>query len=572
MGSNSPPPRARAFERYHSEPRPIRIAHVGAGPAGLITAYKARKMLPHCELVLYEKNAAVGGTWFENRYPGIGCDVPSHSYNFTFEPNPEWNGYYSYGDQIQDYFVDFSKKYDLERYVQFETTVISATWLDANGEWELELRRKNGTTYLDRCHVLINGSGLLNKWRWPDIKGRETYKGVITHTANWDPAIDWKDKRVAVIGVGSSGVQVVPELVKGSSSLTVFIRSTQWIVPPAAFQDLRVFPDDPEKSAKPAPAGKHLYTEDEKTLFRTDPERFLKYRKAVDGVMQERFPIFLRQHPLHESTKPMIRELVRQQFGDRDDLVKLFTPDFSPGCRRPTPADGLAKALVQDHALVVTTEIAHFTETGIQMTDGEHHEFDLIVCATGFEIAFAPHFKVTGKAGRTMHEEWEEQPNIYLSMATPNFPNFFFIAGPTGNWAQGSLLITHEIQAEYALQCAAKISLENLHSLTPRQDATSQWRRHVDAWHAKNSVWTEDCKSWMKYKGKIQIWSGSMLHMIKTLRAPRFEDFEIVRRDEGNMWEFLGDGRTLLEMRRERGEDVDMSPFCRIRDEPWELE
>ncbi|KAL2862203.1 flavin-containing monooxygenase [Aspergillus lucknowensis] len=561
----------RPAERYHSQPRPLRIVHVGAGPAGLVTAYKARKMVPHCEMVVYEKNAAVGGTWFENKYPGIGCDVPSHSYNFTFEPNPEWNGYYAYGGQIQEYFVNFAKKYGLERYIRFESTVVGATWMDEDGEWELQIRRKDGTTFLDRCHVLINGSGLLNKWRWPDIKGRETFKGVMTHTANWDPAIEWKDKRVAVIGVGSSGVQVIPELVKGSSSLTVFIRSTQWIVPPAAIQDLRVFPDDPERSAQPAPAGKHSYTEDEKILFRSDPERFLQYRKAVDGVMQERFPIFLRHHPLHGETRDMIREMVAGQFKGRPDLAKLFTPDFSPGCRRPTPAIGLADALAQDNARVVTNEISHFTERGIQMTNGEHHEFDLIVCATGFDIAFSPHFKIIGKAGRTMHEEWEEQPNVYLSMATPNFPNLFFIAGPTGNWAQGSLMITHEIQAEYALQCAAKISAENLHSLAPKQDVTSQWRRHVDTWHQKNSVWAEDCPSWMKYKGKIQIWSGSMLHMIKTLRVPRFEDFDIVRRD-GDMWAFMGDGRTLLEIRRERGEDVDMAPFVRRCDEPWVLE
>ncbi|KAL2802551.1 cyclohexanone monooxygenase [Aspergillus granulosus] len=558
-------------ERYHSEPRPLRIVHVGAGPAGLITAFKARKMLPHCDLVLYEKNADVGGTWFENRYPGVGCDVPSHSYNFTFEPNPEWNGYYSYGDQIQEYFVNFAKKYDLRRYVQFESTVVGATWVEMDGQWELQVRRKDGTTLVDRCHVLINGTGVLNKWKWPDIQGRESYKGVITHTANWDPAIDWKSKRVAVIGVGSSGVQVVPELVKGASALTVFIRTTQWIVPPAAFQDLRVFPDDPAKSAKPAPAGKHFYTEDEKALFRSDPEKFLAYRKAVDGIMQERFPIFLRHHPLHAATIPMIKEQVQKQFGERQDLAHMFTPDFSPGCRRPTPAEGFAQALAQDHTGVVTTAIDRFTETGIRTVDGQDHEFDLIVCATGFEVTFAPHYKITGKAGRTMHEEWDDQPNIYLSVATPNFPNLFFISGPTGNWAQGSLMITHEIQAEYALQCVAKLSHENLHSLAPRQDATSQWRQHVDGWHRENSVWAENCSAWMKYKGKVQIWAGSMLHMIKTLRTPRFEDFEIVRRDE-NMWGFLGDGRTLLEIRRENGEEVDMAPFCRIRDEPWVLE
>ncbi|KAL4993015.1 cyclohexanone monooxygenase [Aspergillus recurvatus] len=581
MGSISNPPNAEngGCERYHSMPRPIKIAHVGAGAAGLITAYKARKMLPHCELVLYEKNPAVGGTWFENRYPGVGCDVPSHSYNFTFEPNPEWDGYYAYGDQIQEYFVGFAKKYGLEEFIRFETTVIAATWLDKDGEWEIEVETKDGTRSFDKCHVLINGSGPLNKWKWPAIEGREKYRGVITHTADWDRSIDWKGKRVAVIGVGSSGVQIVPELARGASSLAVFVRSTQWIVPPAAWQDLRVFPDEPEKSALPAPAGKHFYTEHEKALFRSNPERFLEYRKAVDGVMQERFPIFLRHHPQREASIAMVKELLKDRLGaDRDDLIELFTPAFSPGCRRPTPAEGFLETLVQDNTRVVTAGIERFTETGIQLEDGEHCEFDLIVCATGFDIAFAPHFRVVGSGGRTMKEEWVEQPNIYLSVAAPNFPNFFFIAGPTGNWAQdararlkGSPPTQHEIQAEYALQCAAKLSFENLHSMAPKQEATTQWRRHVDDWHKANSVWAEDCRSWMKYNGKIQVWSGSMLHMIKTLRTPRYEDYEIVRRDQ-DMWKFLGDGRTLLELRRENGEQVDMAPFCRIGDEPWVLE
>lgn len=189
----------------------------------------------------------------------------------------------------------------------------------------------------------------------PKIDGIGNYRGILTHTANWNSSIDWKDKRVAVIGTGSSGIQIIPQIVKGMllwppsditfcwlppldvKSLSVFVRSTQWIVPPAAFQDLRLFPDEPEKSAPPAPAGSHFYTEAEKEVFRNDPARFLQYRKSVDGVMQERFPIFLRDHPMHDMTTEMISQMIKARVGpDRQDLAKLFTPDFSPGCRRPT--------------------------------------------------------------------------------------------------------------------------------------------------------------------------------------------------------------------------------------------
>ncbi|CAG8904552.1 unnamed protein product [Penicillium egyptiacum] len=580
-------------EKCHSEPRRLKIVHVGAGAAGLMTAYKAKNILSNYELTVYEK------------YPGVGCDVPSHSYAFTFEPNPEWNGYYAGGQEIQQYFVNFAKKHNLYDCIQFETEVVQATWCEHDGEWRLELQRKDGTHFQDRCHVLINGSGPLNRWKCmclmlsllsmliptgPKIDGIHDYRGILTHTANWDSSIDWKNKRVAVIGTGSSGIQIIPEIVKEAKSLSVFVRSTQWIVPPAALQDLRLFPDEPDKSAPPAPAGKHFFTEDEKEVFRTDPARFLQYRKAVDGVMQERFPIFLRNHPLHDMTIEMITQMIKARVGpDREDLIKLFTPDFSPGCRRPTPGDGFLEALTENSQFgswifdrivltadnedvrVITNEIARFTQKGLQTAEGKEHEFDLIICATGFDVAFAPHFTVTGSNGRTMREEWAKSPNIYLSMSTPNFPNFFFIGGPTGNWAQGSVLITHEVQAEYAVQCAAKISNENLHSLTPKQSVTTQWRQHVDTWHDGHSVWAESCQSWMKYNERIQLWSGSMLHMIKTLKTPRFEDYDIKYQEE-NMWSYLGDGRTRSELKREQGQQVDMAPFMRIQDEPWSVE
>ncbi|KAJ9201546.1 hypothetical protein DTO164E3_3439 [Paecilomyces variotii] len=190
----------------------------------------------------------------------------------------------------------------------------------------------------------------------------------------------------------------------------------------------------------PAPAGKHFYTEEEKNLFRTDPEKFLEYRKKVGGVMQERFPIFLRSHQPREATIPIITELVKARVGpDGEFLVKIFTPSFSLACRRPTPGEDFLEALTQDHTRVVSGEISRFTETGIQMKDGKHLEFDLIVTC-----------------GKT------------------RLNNRMFTS------AQGSILIIHEIQAEYALQCAAKISLENLHSLVPKQEVTTQWRRHVD--------------------------------------------------------------------------------------------
>ncbi|KAL8638433.1 MAG: hypothetical protein Q9228_004413 [Teloschistes exilis] len=394
--------------QFHSEQKKIRIIHVGAGAAGLITAYKARRMLKNYELTCYDKNPEIGGTWFENTYPGVGCDVPSHSYTFTFEANAEWDGYYANGDQIQKYFLDFCEKYDLRKHIRLETTVIGATWLDDQGQWELELRSQDGTMFSDRCHVLISGSGPLNRSTWPNIDAIHDYKGTLVHTANWKPTIDWHGKHVAVIGSGASGVQIVPRLVNGAKSLTLFSRSGQWITPPAGMQDIRVIPDS-EHSAHPAPAGKHFYTNEEKEVMRTDPERFLKYRKGVDSAMQASFPIFIRESAFHDWAIAMMTDMIKQRIGaGRPDLEELFIPSFSPGLGKVSSKRLLkivelppfytciavaARPTLTASADVecVSKKIVRFTSRGIKTADDKEREFDIVVCATGFDVAFAPH-------------------------------------------------------------------------------------------------------------------------------------------------------------------------------------
>ncbi|KAL9594849.1 MAG: hypothetical protein Q9179_005218 [Wetmoreana sp. 5 TL-2023] len=405
----------------------------------------------------------------------------------------------------------------------------------------------------------------------PKIEAFESFRGVLVHTARWDHKVNWHKKRVAVIGSGASGVQITPQLVKGARSLTLFSRSGQWITPPVGMQDLRVIPNS-EHSAHPAAAGKHFYTDEEKEVMRTDPERFLAYRKGVDSASQASFPIFIRDSSFHDWAMAMMTNMIKQRIGPgRPDLEELFIPKYSPGCRRNTPGEGFLEALTQDHVECVSKQIVNFTEHGIRTADGKEREFDIIVCATGFDVAFAPHYQVIGRGGISMKTDWADFPNVYLSVASPNFPNFYFIGGPTGNWAQGSVLATHEVQAEYALQCALKICSEDLHSLEPSQLVTKDYLEHVDTWHRTKSVWAESCKSWVKYNGRVALWCGSMVHMLKTLRVPRWEDY-VIRRKAGNMWSFLGDGKTEREVLHAEGQQVDLAPWMRNEDSEWTVD
>jgi cation diffusion facilitator CzcD-associated flavoprotein CzcO len=225
----------KVLPQYHSKPTKLRVASVGAGASGLCLAYKMERMLEagSWELVLLEKNPHFGGTWYENTYPGVGCDIPSHLYTFSWDPNPNWSHYFAYGPEIQRYFEGFAERHGSMKYMRLNTKVIEARWDEEAGKWTLVLEDQiSGEKYEDWCHVLVNGSGILNNWKWPEIDGLHDFKGALMHSAKWDHEVDFKGKAVGVIGTGSTSVQIVPQLQKEAKHLEVYMRSPTWISPP----------------------------------------------------------------------------------------------------------------------------------------------------------------------------------------------------------------------------------------------------------------------------------------------------------------------------------------------------
>ncbi|KIW63896.1 hypothetical protein PV04_08864 [Phialophora macrospora] len=562
------------LDQYQSQPRPLKIIHVGAGASGLLLAYKAKKQLRNYELICYEKNSTYGGTWYENKYPGCACDIPAHVYTYTFQPHTEWSGFYSGSDEIEKYFQRFHDQHNLAPYIRLNSEVLSATWLEDAGEWEVQIKLTNQdgtTTFTDRCNVLINGSGVVNKWKWPAIEGISSYKGTLAHSAHWDTSIDWQGKKVAVLGTGSSSIQMVPHLAKGSKSLTIFARNMTYIAPQISTDTQKIDPN----GQLPAAAGKHYYIDAEKEKFRTDPAFHLQYRKRLESALTEAFPMFLRGTKQNVQARESMQASMREKLGPgHDELKKRFIPEWSPGCRRLTPGEGYLETLILEHVSVVHDEIVRFTETGLVTASGQEFEFDIVACATGFNIAYTPHFRITGVDGAVMQDEWEETPNIYLSIAAPKFPNYFVVNGPTGNWGQGCALPSHEVQLEYALQCCRKMQEDGIRAMEPRQGPTTQINDHIDAWHNKYSVWAEECRSWYKDNkpnGRVYIWPGSLLHHMNALKTPRYEHYDL-RYHHDNVWAFLGNGRTDLEMEFEKGKQVDLAPYIRNEDVPWSLD
>ncbi|KXS99265.1 hypothetical protein AC578_6211 [Pseudocercospora eumusae] len=565
-------PGMQVHDHPQCEPQKIRIIHVGMGAAGMLCAYKARKMLTNYELVCYEKNDSVGGTWYENRYPGCACDVPAHTYTIPFYPNPDWSGYYAYAPEIQEYFLKFYHENNLEPYVVTNTEVISAEWDDLKGIWNVELKnRKTDQTFSDTCNILINGSGVLTKWKWPKIEGLHDFQGILVHSANWPKEdIDLSGKRVAVIGTGSSSIQIVSDIADKVAQLSVFMRNVTYIAPPfgANITNTEADPD----AQDPAAAGKHHYTEREKQKFREDPQYLQDYRTRMEKSFAAGWDMFYRGSALNVKFKEFVQSSMRERLGHREDLQAKLIPDWSPGCRRLTPGEGYLEALTRDNVHAVWGEISRITPTGlVPASTGVEVPVDVLICATGFDVQFLPHFRLTGLGGRIMQDQ--KDPNIYASIAHPGFPNYFVVNGPRGNWGQGCALPSHETQVEYIMQCAKRMQEDQIKSMCAKQKVTDQLNEYMDAWHAKHSIWSEDCKSWYKENtkdGRVYIWPGSMLHHLKFLKRPRFEHFEIEYTDPDNMFAFLGDGRTIGLVKY--GANVPV-PYIRNReDEVWDIE
>lgn len=268
----------------YSTPSKLRVVTIGAGFSGLIFAHKLRYEFPEMESMvdhtIFEARGDVGGTWLVNTYPGVRCDVPSHIYGFPFDPNPDWEYLYSSGADIEAYIRRTVKKWDLDRDIKLNTRVLVAQWRSDMGQWEVEVEH-NGSKRIEHAHVLISGQGVLNTWNWPDIPGLQDFKGLKVHSASWDSSYDFSHKRIAVIGNGSSAIQILPSLAKlPGTSMFSFQRSPTWIIPD-------INPGNLLGSGSPNDGPD--YTEADREEFRRNPEKLYQYRKGLHHFSHKSF-------------------------------------------------------------------------------------------------------------------------------------------------------------------------------------------------------------------------------------------------------------------------------------------
>jgi cation diffusion facilitator CzcD-associated flavoprotein CzcO len=299
------------------------------------------------------------------------CDVPSHIYTLLDIPNTEWPAFYATGSEIQTYLTKIKKEYNLDRDVVYDSKVTSAIWNEEDGLWHLEVKQGNKTIQ-DSCQILINASGVLNAWSWPDIKGLSTFKGHLSHSADyqeWSKKTSFDGKRVAVIGNGSSAIQIVPELGKVAYHLTNIVRSPTWISAPFV-EDL-----------SGAPGTNPRYTEEQKEHFRKDPQGHTMYRHELAHAFNHFYEALIEGSPANLDAKKRTQALMEARLARHPKLQELVIPKWSLGCRRLTPGNGYLETLCSENTDLLVGHIDEITETGILMQDGTRREFDAIVCA-----------------------------------------------------------------------------------------------------------------------------------------------------------------------------------------------
>ncbi|KAM6479934.1 FAD/NAD(P)-binding domain-containing protein [Trichoderma sp. SZMC 28011] len=536
MGSKSA---YQLSDQWLGKPRPVRVVVIGAGIGGIaaVKLFRERFKDRPTTLVIYEKNHDVGGTWLENRYPGCSCDIPAHGYTYSWEGNPSWSKPYVGAEELFDYFKSRAQAYGVFDHVHLNHRVIEAKWNGLKGQWSLQIEDVTNSTILsDECDVLINAGGFLNKWKWPNIDGIDTYKGFLVHSAAWNPDYSFEGKTVGIIGSGSSAIQIVPNIQK-LKTMVSFNRSPTWITP--------------EFAAEFAPEGRaSLFTEEQKTQWARSPNEFLKFRKEIENSGNKFFSLQFKNSALQEELFETSRAVMEKRLGGKKELASMMIPSFAVGCRRMTPGFGYLEALASDNATVRSDPISCITPSGIKMADGTEFALDAIICATGFDNSYRPAFPVIGENGKDLREEWRDEPRSYLSVAVADYPNYIMATGPNFPLANGSLIACLEQTLRYAFDVVDKIQTQGVKCLSPTPEAVAEFQEHKDTM-MEELVWTSSCRSWYK-NGTIngKIWGpycGSVPHFIELLSQPRWEDFKIQYQSE-NRFQYLGMGKTFREV------------------------
>jgi cation diffusion facilitator CzcD-associated flavoprotein CzcO len=482
--------------------RPLSVAILGAGAAGLCMAIRLRKAGIESFTIL-EKGQSVGGTWRDNTYPGSGCDVPSMLYSYSFEPKADWSRKFAGQAEIVDYFEGVARKYGLMPHIRFNTEATEARFDEAAGLWRI--RTASGEEIV--ANVLVSGVGQLNRPAFPKIDGLDAFKGAQFHSARWDHSVDLTGKNIAVIGNGASAIQFVPEIAPKVGKLTIFQRTPNWCVP---------------KADRP-------FTEREKKLFRAFPWLVRAQRWLTWVTLERNFLAFTQGSFFGKLFEKATLKELETHIAD-PELRKKLTPDYPAGCKRILLTNDWFPTLARPNVAVETSHIARITENAVVTQDGVSHPADVVIFATGFESTdFLAPMKIVGRGNADLNDVWAAGAEAHRGVAVAGFPNFFMLYGPNTNLGHNSIIFMIECQVNYIGQCVEALQNGKLRYIDVRKEAMAEFNAALQK-DMQKTVWAAGCSSWYKTAdGKVtNNWSSFTAKYWWEMRHPDFGEYALV--------------------------------------------
>lgn len=513
-------PSQQVLPRTAQLPEGFTVAIIGAGMAGLTAALACADAGIAFEV--FDRNGEVGGTWYTTTYPGIGVDTPSAYYSLSRDINGDWSSYYPLGEEYQAYLSAVADKNGLRAHTRFHTEVTALRWDDGRAQWEVHATGPDGTSHISYANVVMPAAGYLNRPRWPDLEGRDSFAGSSVHSARWDPGLDLAGKRVAVIGAGCTAVQIVDASVNEVAHLTVFQRQPHWVAP------RRRLTDDVPEHKRWLSAHLPYYA------------NWIRL-KSFWGTADNNYPVIVRdpawaaEHlsisPANDVLLQMCLDYIDRIFGAGTELARKVTPDFAPyGKRIIRDPGGYYAALARDHVDVEAAEPARVDADGIVTCDGRHIDVDVIVYATGYHLDFLSTMDIQGRDGIRLADVWGDSPSAYRGGAVPGFPNLFISSAPNyspGHGAGHNFGV--EVFVHYVMECLALMALRNADTVEVTPQAFTDYVREIDDAMA-GTVWCHTPTAHTYYRSGGRIVTAFPFRLIdvwNSHRAPIEADLEL---------------------------------------------